>query len=72
MSTRTRLLLLTVLLPAASCVMGADEAVTFPTYVEGESSFPSVLNLAPVLSGNYGLVASGDTLYYMELRHGRI
>jgi len=72
LSTRTRLLLLAVLLPVVSCVLGADQALTFPTFVEGEASFPSALNLAPVFSGNYGLVASGDTLYYMELRHGRI
>ncbi len=64
--------MLAVLLPAASCVTGADEVVTFPTYVEREASFPTVLQLAPVFSGNYGVVASGDTLYCMELRHGRI
>jgi len=68
----TRLLLLAALLPVVSCVTGADEAFTFPTYVEGEVSFPSALQLAPVFLGNYGVIASGDTLYYMELRHGRI
>ncbi len=55
-------------------MLGAEDAVTFPTYKEGEVSFPSDISLPPVFSsnGNYGLVASGDTLYHMELRHGRI
>jgi hypothetical protein len=72
--TKVAFYLILSLLPIVSCVVGAEESVTFPTYKEGESSFPSPVNIAPVFSGdgNYGLVASGDTLYHMELRHGRI
>lgn len=74
MSANAKLILLLSLLPLTACTLGAEDAVTFPTYKEGEASFPVSVNLPPVFSGNgnYGLIASGDTLYYMELRHGRI
>jgi len=73
-NTVAKLILLLSLLPLVACVLGAEEAVTFPTYKEGEASFPSLVTVFPVFSGsgNYGLIASGDTLYHMELRHGRI
>lgn len=74
LSANTKLILLFSLLPFAACMLGAEDAVTFPTYKEGEASFPSTVTVPPVFSGagNYGLIASGDTLYHMELRHGRI
>lgn len=74
MYTRATFYLILSLLPIASCVVGAEEAVTFPTYKIGEASFPSPVSVAPLFSGggNYGLIASGDTLYHMELQHGRI
>lgn len=55
-------------------MLGAEDALTFPSYIEGEASFPLPVVVHPLFSGtgNYGLVASGDTLYHMELRHGRI
>ncbi|MCD4708905.1 MAG: hypothetical protein K8S62_14335 [Candidatus Sabulitectum sp.] len=74
MSVNAGLILLLTLLPFIACTLGAEDAVTFPTYKEGEASFPTSIDVPPVFSGNgnYGLVASGDTLYHMELRHGRI
>lgn len=73
-NSKLKLILLLALLPLTACVLGAEDSVTFPTYKEGEASFPSAVTLSPVFSGsgNYGLIASGDTLYHMELRHGRI
>ncbi len=74
LSADAKLILLFSLLPLTACTLGAEDAVTFPTYNEGEASFPSSVSVPPVFSGdgNYGLVASGDTLYHMELRHARI
>ncbi len=74
MSAKYAFYLILSLLPLASCIVGAEEAVTFPTYKAGEASFPAFVKISPVFStdGNYGLIASGDTLYHMELRHGRI
>ncbi|PIE51280.1 hypothetical protein CSA37_12065 [Candidatus Fermentibacteria bacterium] len=58
----------------SSCMTGAEEVLSFPTYIQATRQFPLEITVPPVLSGagNYGLVASGDTLYHMELRHGRI
>ncbi|MCK5785398.1 MAG: hypothetical protein KAH54_02440 [Candidatus Sabulitectum sp.] len=74
MYAKARLTLILFLLPLTGCVLGAGEALIFPTYQEGETSFPLKVEVPPLFSGNgnYGLVASGDTLYHMELRHGRI
>jgi hypothetical protein len=72
LSTDTRLILVLTLLPFIACITGAEEVLAFPTYVQGKASFPSNIIVAPVFFGNYGLIASGDTLYHMELRHGRI
>ena len=74
MYANTRLTLILFLLPLTGCVLGAGEALVFPSYKEGETSFPSPVEVLPEFSGNgnYGLIASGDTLYHMELRHGRI
>lgn len=54
--------------------MGAEDSLQFPTYKEGETSFPSIITIMPEFSGNgnYGLVAAGDTLYHLELNHARI
>lgn len=69
-----KVILVFSLLPLTACVVGAEETVTFPTYSEGEASFASPVTVPPVFSGNgnYGLIASGDTLYHIELTHGRI
>ncbi len=58
----------------SSCVTGAEEVLNFPTYIQATRQFPFEIKVPPVFSGagNYGLVASGDTLYHLELRHGRI
>jgi hypothetical protein len=74
LSTDIRLLLLLLLLPATACVLGAGEDTGFPTYNQGEASFPCLLTIPPVFSGTgiYGIVAAGDTLYHIELRHGRV
>lgn len=67
-------MIIVILLMTAACTLGGEDALNFPTYPEGEAVFPSPIQVAPAFSvdGNYGLVASNDTLYYMELRHGRI
>ena len=66
-------LILSLLLVTA-CVLGAEDSPDFPTYKEGEVTLPSDITVLPQFSfdGNYGLVASADTLYHLELRHGRI
>lgn len=68
------LMIVLSLLMTAACTLGGEDALNFPTYPEGEAIFPTPIQVAPAFSGdeNYGLVASSDTLYYMELRHGRI
>ncbi len=75
MSANTRSVVIIVfMLLMSACTLGGEEALNFPTYPEGEAVFPASIQVTPAFSGdgNYGLVASGDTLYYMELRHGRI
>ena len=74
MSARAKLIFLLTLLPLISCLTGAEDALQFPTFKEGESSFPSIITIVPEFSGNgnYGLVAVGDTLYHLELNHARI
>jgi len=74
LSADFRLFLLLILLPLTSCLVGAEEAPRFPTYNQGEATFPCDVTIPPVFSGtmNYGIVAAGDTLYHFELRHGRI
>ncbi len=62
------------LLLFTACVLGAESSPEFPTYKEGEVTLPVDVTVLPQFSfdGNYGLVASADTLYHLELRHGRI
>ncbi len=62
------------LLLAAACVLGAESSPEFPTYKEGEVTLPADVTVLPQFStdGNYGLVAAADTLYSLELRHGRV
>lgn len=62
------------LLLITSCILGAEDSPEFPTYKEGEVTLPADVTVLPQFSidGNYGLVASADTLYYFELKHGRV
>lgn len=59
---------------SGACLTGAEEGLEFPSYVQSSTQFPAPVTSAPVFSsgGNYALAAAGDTLYHMELVHGRI
>jgi len=52
----------------------AEEALEFPNYVQASVSLPGEINVKPVfsLAQNYSVAAVDDSLYHMELRHGRI
>lgn len=54
--------------------MGAEEGLEFPNYVQASVTLPGEITVPPVFSmnENYAVVAVADTLYHMELRHGRI
>ena len=55
-------------------MMEAEESAGFPDYTQASNELPEKIQVQPVFSelGNYGIVASGDTLYHLELRHGRV
>jgi hypothetical protein len=58
---------------AGACLTGTEEGLEFPSYVQASALLPAPITAAPVFSsgGNYALAAAGDTLYHMELVHGR-
>lgn len=68
--------LISALLPllAAACLFEAEEALEFPNYVQAEAVLPGEVVVKPVFNAlqNYGIAAVGDTLYHMELNHGRV
>ncbi len=68
--------LLAALLPllATACLFEAEEALEFPNYVQAEAALPGEVIVKPVFNSlqNYGIAAVEDTLYHMELRHGRV
>lgn len=74
MSVKRVLIAASFLLLLSSCMMEAGEDLGFPDYLQASTSLPGEITIQPVFStlGNYGIVASGDTLYHLELRHGRI
>lgn len=74
MSVKTLFTALFLLLLSGSCLMGAEEGLDFPNYLQASRTLPGEITVPPVFSveGNYGIAASGDTLYHMELRHGRV
>ncbi len=74
MSAKTIFTALSLLLLSGSCLMGAEEGLDFPNYLQASRTLPGEVTVPPVFSleGNYGIAASGDTLYHMELRHGRV
>lgn len=74
MSVKALFTALFLLLLSGSCLMGAEEGLDFPNYLQASRTLPGEITVPPVFSvdGNYGIAASGDTLYHMELRHGRV
>lgn len=74
MSVKALSAALSLLLLSGSCLMGAEEGLNFPNYLQASRTLPGEITVPPVFSaqGNYGIAASGDTLYHMELRHGRV
>ena len=55
-------------------MMESGEALEFPNYVEASVTLPGDIAVKPVfsLAQNYAIAAVGDSLYHMELRHGRV
>ena len=69
-----RAALLLLLLLSASCLTEAGETLEFPNFVQATVTLPGEIGVRPFFSqaGNYAVVAVGDTLYHMEMRHGRV
>jgi len=63
-----------LLLLLTSCLFEAEEAFEFPNYVQASLVLPGTLTVEPVFSQyqNYCIAAVEDTLYHLELHHGRI
>lgn len=63
-----------LVLASVSCTLEAGEALEFPNYVQASVTLPGDIALQPVFSQaqNYAVTPCADTLYHLELRHGRI
>lgn len=64
-----------LLLVSSACLVEAGEALEFPNYLQATATLPGNVTEGPVIAGpldNYAVAAVGDSVYHIEMRHGRI